>query len=508
MKEDVPQAFFVNKFNNEIDSQYEPLIKCTKCHKRFHAICVNHVTNDRLFVCHHCHPVPKVAGFSPGFKSSEYSSSSLLETPLSRYLELKIRQLHDKYRRGDEYIPQIRVRVLSTDHKEFKVKKFMKIFFSENTYKFPDKFPFKSRAIFAFQEQVDKKSEIMIFGLHVNEYPDFSEEPNQRRLYISYLDSVQYFEPKHLRTVTYHEVMLSYIDYMRRSGYKHVSIWSCPPTDNNDYIFYCHPREQKIPNSDILLIWYEQLFDEGISRNIIRNYMDVAQRADVNKKQRVFDYPYLDGDYWPVVIEHQLQDLWEKSKKNKAFDQLYDKIDQEVKSQMELEQNVKVFFTLELVPHESHNEPVAELDIELSYPVFNGREPFLTLCRKEFLEFGTKRRAVHSTASIVKMIQEQEIKTSLQFFKDVSHAVKCKTKKCSDPDKRRQRTCLQLKRLMAVKKLNPIMKASLKSVNSTTTREGLMKLARLAMIFHVNNCEEQGHDYSCDILKNNVVKKS
>ena len=36
--------------------------------------------------------------------------------------------------------------------------------------------------------------------------------------------------------------------------------------------------------------------------------------------------------------------IWEKSKKEKAFDQLYDKIGQEVKSQMELEQNVPHFF--------------------------------------------------------------------------------------------------------------------------------------------------------------------
>ena len=31
-------------------------------------------------------------------------------------------------------------------------------------------------------------------------------EPNRNRVYVSYLDSVNYFRPRHLRTKIYHEV--------------------------------------------------------------------------------------------------------------------------------------------------------------------------------------------------------------------------------------------------------------------------------------------------------------
>jgi E1A/CREB-binding protein len=35
--------------------------------------------------------------------------------------------------------------------------------------------------------------------------------PNRRRVYISYLDSVQYFEPKEYRSVAYQAVIVEYL---------------------------------------------------------------------------------------------------------------------------------------------------------------------------------------------------------------------------------------------------------------------------------------------------------
>ena len=39
-----------------------------------------------------------------------------------------------------------------------------------------------------------------------------------RRIYIAYLDSVNFFQPKHLRTPVYHEILIGYLDYVKKLG--------------------------------------------------------------------------------------------------------------------------------------------------------------------------------------------------------------------------------------------------------------------------------------------------
>jgi len=39
-----------------------------------------------------------------------------------------------------------------------------------------------------------------------------------RRVYIAYLDSVHYFQPRHFRTTVYHEILIGYMDYAKSLG--------------------------------------------------------------------------------------------------------------------------------------------------------------------------------------------------------------------------------------------------------------------------------------------------
>ena len=39
-----------------------------------------------------------------------------------------------------------------------------------------------------------------------------------RRVYLAYLDSVQYFEPSSCRTALYHEILLAYMQYIKNLG--------------------------------------------------------------------------------------------------------------------------------------------------------------------------------------------------------------------------------------------------------------------------------------------------
>lgn len=49
-------------------------------------------------------------------------------------------------------------------------------------------------------------------------------------------------------------------------------IWSCPPGEGDDYIFHCHPVDQKIPKQKRLVEWYKKMLDKLQSDSIIVEY--------------------------------------------------------------------------------------------------------------------------------------------------------------------------------------------------------------------------------------------
>ena len=56
-----------------------------------------------------------------------------------------------------------------------------------------------------------------------------------------------------------------------RYAYGH--IWSCPPSEgDDDYIFHCHPQEQKIPKHKRLVEWYKKMLDKAISDGVVEEY--------------------------------------------------------------------------------------------------------------------------------------------------------------------------------------------------------------------------------------------
>ena len=145
--------------------------------------------------------------------------------------------------------------------------------------------------------------------LHVQEYGEESPEPNRRRVYVSYLDSVNLFEPKQYRTTVYHELLIAYLTYVARLGFLQAHIWACPPSPGDDYMFHCHPPSQKVPNSKRLQGWYKDMLIKAKERKMIHDWCDMQQWFDKQRIKSARQLPYFDGDFWPNQLEQLVQDI-------------------------------------------------------------------------------------------------------------------------------------------------------------------------------------------------------
>lgn len=64
-------------------------------------------------------------------------------------------------------------------------------------------------------------------------------------------------------------------------SYLTAHIWACPPSEGDDYIFHCHPLEQKIPKPKRLIDWYRKMLDSGKSTGVVYDYR-VGRKIDVH----------------------------------------------------------------------------------------------------------------------------------------------------------------------------------------------------------------------------------
>ena len=159
-------------------------------------------------------------------------------------------------------------------------------------HKYPCEFPMRSKCVLLFQE-VDGV-DVILFGMYLYEYGHKCPQPNNRRVYVSYLDSVYYFRPRENRTLVYHEMLIAYLAHAKERGFHTAHIWACPPCKGDDYIFFCHPEDQKTPKDDRLRLWYITLLrkarDEGVVTRIT-NLWDENFKSDFNITQ----IPYFEG---------------------------------------------------------------------------------------------------------------------------------------------------------------------------------------------------------------------
>uniref|UniRef100_A0A672TDE0 histone acetyltransferase n=1 Tax=Sinocyclocheilus grahami TaxID=75366 RepID=A0A672TDE0_SINGR len=298
---------FERKKNDTLDP--EPFVECKDCWRKMHQICVLHYEAiwPLGFICDNC---LKKSGKTR--KENKFSAKRLQVTRLGTYIEDRV----NKYlkRQNHPEAGEVFVRIVASSDKMVEVKPGMKARFVD-TGEMPESFPYRTKALFAFEE-IDGV-DVCFFGMHVQEYGSDCPFPNTRRVYISYLDSIHFFRPRMLRTAVYHEILIGYLEYVKKLGYVTAHIWACPPSEGDDYIFHCHPADQKIPKPKRLQEWYRKMLDKAFAERILHDYKDIFKQATEDRLTSANELSYFEGDFWPNVLEESIKELEQEEEERK-----------------------------------------------------------------------------------------------------------------------------------------------------------------------------------------------
>uniref|UniRef100_A0A671RRL1 histone acetyltransferase n=1 Tax=Sinocyclocheilus anshuiensis TaxID=1608454 RepID=A0A671RRL1_9TELE len=432
---------FEKKKNDILDP--EPFVECKDCGRKMHQICVLHydVIWPLGFICDNC---LKKSGKTR--KENKFSAKRLQSTRLGSYIEDRV----NKYlkRQNHPEAGEVFVRVVASSDKTVEVKPGMKSRFVDSG-EMSESFPYRTKALFAFEE-IDGV-DVCFFGMHVQEYGSDCPFPNTRRVYISYLDSIHFFKPRMLRTAVYHEILIGYLEYVKKLGYVTGHIWACPPSEGDDYIFHCHPSDQKIPKPKRLQEWYRKMLDKAFAERILHDYKDIFKQATEDRLTSAYELPYFEGDFWPNVLEESIKELEQeeeerkkeentatiettegtqldsknakkknnkKTNKNKSSMSRANKKkpgmpnvanDLSQKLYATMEKHKEVFFVIHLHAGPMINTlpPIMDPDPMLTCDLMDGRDAFLTLARDKHWEFSSLRRCKWSSMCMLVELHNQ-----------------------------------------------------------------------------------------------------
>ncbi|CAF1684046.1 unnamed protein product, partial [Adineta ricciae] len=276
----------------------EATVDCIVCSRRWHQVCALHLDQvwPEGFICKTC-----INEYNIKRKDNRQTAPRLTVTDLAVRLEQRVNGF---LRNEGCHTGRVTIRILAASDKICEVKPRLKKYYPNQV---PDGYPYRTKAIFAFQEI--EGVDVVLFGMHVQEYDGRCQAPNTRRVYVSYLDSVYFFRPKEYRTEVYHEILIGYLDYAKQLGYVYAHIWACPPSEGDDYIFHCHPPEQRVPKPKRLQDWYKKMLDRAVTEGVVIDFKDVMKDCMDNQVQNAWSIPYFEGDFWSNIIEESIKEL-------------------------------------------------------------------------------------------------------------------------------------------------------------------------------------------------------
>ena len=253
-------------------------------------------------------PTTEEGGEQPQDFEADLDASCLPETDLSRMLQSNISTALSQ---ANVLCEPVKVRVVSSIDLSAEPNDVMQQRQWSCGEAYPNKFPFRSRSIMALQE-VDGH-DVLLFMMYAQEYGDNCPEPNTKRVYISYVDSVKYFrsEPQNHRSTVYRTLLASYLQSCRLRGFRYVHIWVEPPRAGDEYIFYARPPDERKPmKREKLRSWYVKVLEKAKADGTVQRFGDMLDEfRDITSARQI---PMFKGDQWeitvPAIIESKDED--------------------------------------------------------------------------------------------------------------------------------------------------------------------------------------------------------
>jgi hypothetical protein len=195
-----------------------------------------------------------------------WTAETLEVTAMTAALETRIRvRMGELGGEAAEQASSVQVRVVSCVPASLRVPGVLRRHFvTMDGGALPEVVPFESRAVVLFQKT--DGVDLCVFSMYVHEFgAGRAYGPSARRVYIAYLDSVEYLRPRTSRTAVYHELLAGYLDWARQRGFEAAHIWACPPQKGNNFIFWCHPSHQRTPSRERLTDWYRTMVRRAVA---------------------------------------------------------------------------------------------------------------------------------------------------------------------------------------------------------------------------------------------------
>lgn len=229
-------------------------------------------------------PVPPVTVSDNAHK--QWRASSLPRTKMTDFMEAMVAEQLRSYGFAD-IIPSVTIRMASNTDQHVEVPEpIVDNMSTAEGRRIPSILGYRQKCVLLFQniDGVD----VCLFCLYVQEFGEACPAPNKSVVYVSYLDSVDYFRPIEARTLVYHEIMVGYMKWVQTRGFKQAHIWSCPPQRGDNFIFWCHPAHQRTPSRDRLNMWYNEMLLRASKLGVIHDMDNMfgAYFSQYMKKER------------------------------------------------------------------------------------------------------------------------------------------------------------------------------------------------------------------------------
>eukprot|EP00900_Chrysochromulina_parva_P002486 jgi/Chrpa1/12238/Chrysochromulina_OHIO_Genome00004985-RA len=314
------------------DSEQQNWVQCETCREWVHWVCAlyNHAAHlasgraaaaPAAAICTPCQPPPasSTAPFvcrgcrargQPAHEAAaaaaaagEVDASALPECTLSRALEAAVASALDEH---GVLAEPVRVRVASSIDLVSTPNDVMRQRQWSDGQAYPTAFPFRSRAVMAMQKV--EGHEVLLFMMYTQEYGDACPEPNTRRVYISYVDSVKYLrtEPAGHRSTVYRALLAAYLASCRRRGFRHIHLWVEPPRAGDEYIFFARPPDERRPmKREKLRSWYVKMLELARRQGTVLRYGDMLDEfRDITSAREI---PLFKGDQWEITVPALLE---------------------------------------------------------------------------------------------------------------------------------------------------------------------------------------------------------